>query len=710
MKLDRLHVALLVVAAAGLAFGVYGMTRPDGVAPPRVATTGEPARTAPAPDTPPERADTRPNGRATPGPSNREPGGENGSPEHAATVDPSPDTPQARPELRGDGVLEGMVLDAGGNPVPGARIGAAPQLPHSRGRTVSLNGASLDEATLRLIAEARRNTWHTTSDEAGRFAFRELARDHLYFVTAHHDLWGALRKTDCSAGETLILQYGVAALTLGEAVDPQGHPVPGLRVTRSWGEAFHDSGEASPQPGRFVMRWEAGHVRFRIEAPGFVPSEPLGVETRGRRDLRVVLRVAPRLTGQVVSPSGSPVPKATVLALPAAGAENGPDDPIEVRCDVSGRFILHSLAPGEYQVKARAGALDSEPVSVKLESESDSDIKLVLDAGPALTVRVLNPEGKPVGNVWVTLQDAAGEHLHALSQETGVPGETLHLGLPRAVVEVRIDMHSDAYAPQWHEVDLTTGPQRLEVTLAPGCVVTGRVTDSSGRGLADVYLRLTPPGGGEKGRYLVTYTRKDGAFTTQPLSRGAWAFEVFLDPQSRCEASEVVQITGTGLRHDIRVAGLCTLKVTVKGFPAGRNEWMTLWYSRGDGEPPSESFMDKPEHTLTLPEGTYLMAVSCGRLGSRLVEVTVAAGRLNEVTLTLVEANALRFGWVDQGSGDILIEYDARPVANRAELNAMVEANRGKTTVPVVVLRGTTRVELTIPAATLMANLEPAVR
>jgi S1-C subfamily serine protease len=129
--------------------------------------------------------------------------------------------------------------------------------------------------------------------------------------------------------------------------------------------------------------------------------------------------------------------------------------------------------------------------------------------------------------------------------------------------------------------------------------------------------------------------------------------------------------------------------------------------------------MDKPEHTLTLPEGTYLMAVSCGRLGSRLVEVTVAAGRLNEVTLTLVEANALRFGWVDQGSelfragvrtGDILIEYDARPVSNRAELNAMVEANRGKATVPVVVLRGTTRVELTIPAATLMANLEPAVR
>jgi len=722
MKLDKLHVALLAVAVLGLGFGLYAMFLRD--------TGGVPARPQIAAGNEPDAAPTNPaqelpatNEAGSPGKtqSRETPDDPNKSP--APRPHPK-ETSDNKPALRGDGVIEGVVLDTDGNPVSGARIGARAQAARERHVATSAGADEvLDDAALRRMAAAERNTWRTVSDDQGRFRFSELAGNSLYNVAADHDIWGVLDRNGVSTGEKLVFQYDVTAVTTGLAVDEHGQPISDVGVVNGGSRAFA-SAKPGPGDGRFVARWRDHVEFFRVVASGYVASQNFGREYQGKTDLRVTLLKAPRLEGVVETPAGLPVPRAKVsvasgtmdASIPAGF--DGRVENQETTTDLQGRFWFLSLSPGEYTVTARQG--QNASAGSKVDLRADASIRVTLDAGPMLRVRALSGEGKPVGGTWIGVRDLGGDWLDTEEFETGVPGETCVVALPRTVVQVQV--RSPRHAQQWHEVDMSTGSQRLDVTLKPGAVVSGRVTDNAGNPLSQLFLKFVPPGGGEKGRWQMAYAENDARYKSEPLAPGDWTIEIYRDVTGRRLGVETLKVGDTDMQHDVRVSGLCAVTVKVvceSGLPEG---WIQLWYhADGESEPsnegiPASRLMQK---NMTLAEGTYRFSASSDGLASRVVEHRVGAGVDNQITLTLAQPNALRFRWVDTGTdisragiktGDIILEYDGRPVANKADLNKLIEASRDKDTVPCVLLRGTTRVEVNAPATPFLMWLEPAVR
>lgn len=718
MKTDKLHVILLALAVAGVCFGLYGMLLHDAAPQHQrgAANDGSPE----AAQSSHKQATSSPVGENRPPAEAGQPGTTDWPGAAPVKAADAPSVATGMPDLRGDGVIEGLVLDAEGNPVAAARVGAIAQAPQLKHVAYTGRNEVIDDAARARMAEADRNTWRTTTDAAGKFRFAELAPGYQYTISVGHDLWGEQRRRDVAPGEKLIVQYDIVALTHGLALDVAGKPVPGLRLMLSQGfRYFSADGSSSGPAGAFVVRWRDDIQKFRLEAPGFIPSPEYGQEHRGGKDLRVTMRAAPRLSGLVETPTGAPVAKAsveTIEARNAAGEALELEESGSATTDLAGRFVLDSLPQGEYSLQATIGEQTSAIVKVKLDS--DTQVKLLLDIGGALVVRILNPQGKPIANTYIDVRDEGGMYLKCAEYETGNPGETSFTGLPRAVVQVRVQARQMAI--QWHVVDLRQGAQRLDVVLKPGSVVTGKAMDGAGRGLAGLFLKLIPPGGGESGRWLITHTEDDGSFKTEPLSPGEWLVEVYLDIQGRRLATANLTITEGDLKQDVRLSGLCSVRVKITAEGGGARDWVRIFYSAGDDTEPTERHVGRDRNPpWTLPEGTYRFSASSGTLASKLMEVAIVSGRDNEVTLNLAQPNALRFRWIDPGSdlsragvkaADILLEYDGRPVHDRAELNRLIEANRDKATVPIVVLRGTTRVELNIPPAPFVIWLDPAVR
>lgn len=720
MRTDKLHLVLLVIAIAGICFGLYGMfLREPGAGAGRAVALENSTSSPSELDQEPSRT---PQDRTTPANPDPEqaPPGDKPVPKGPDLV-PATQPADRKPDLRGDGVIEGLVLSADGNPVPNANVGAIAEAPQLRHVVSTRRDEVIDDLARSRMAEADRNTWRTVTDAEGKFRFSELARGQLYTVSTSHEHWGRQRERNVAPGEKVVLQFVVVALTSGMAVDPGGKPVPGLQVMFNIeGKQFHPSDEATTSSdGKFVMRWEERVERFRLQAPGFVASEVFGRDSRGRTDLRVIMRAAPRLVGVVETPAGTPVAKADIKVTRArdlSGETIELGETGSATADLAGRFVLDSLPPGSYTLRAVLGSQVSPELEVKLEG--DTQVKLVVDSGGVLVVRVLTAAGKPLPDTYISIRDRGGDYVDSTSFANGEPGETCYSGLPRAIVEVQV--RASGMAAQWLEVDLATGPQRLEVVMKPGCVARGRVVDSAGRGLSGLFLKLIPPGGGEKGHWLMAYSEDNGAYETAPLHAGTWLVEVYMDIQGRRLASANIVAGDSDITQDFNVPGICLLRVRVESTESVSDQWITLYCIAGDETEPGERHIRADgSQPLAFPEGTYRFSASNGTLASRVVEATLVAGRDNEVTLTLAKPNALRFRWVDPGTdlsragvktADILIEYDGRPVHDKAELNRLIEANRDKTSVPIVVLRGGARVELSIQSAPFLVWLEPAVR
>ena len=145
------------------------------------------------------------------------------------------------------------------------------------------------------------------------------------------------------------------------------------------------------------------------------------------------------IRGQVLSPTGRPVPRATVEVVTTKSEFRGRrvvEAGLGSSTDAEGRFGIEKLVPGQYLVRARLPASVDAPLNfvyaprtttsgqatlVMLEAGADVAIGITARAVPAVAVggRVVNAGGDPVQNAIITLTSLEEPAIPAVSWPGG---------------------------------------------------------------------------------------------------------------------------------------------------------------------------------------------------------------------------------------------------------------------------------------------------
>ncbi|MDX2011184.1 MAG: carboxypeptidase-like regulatory domain-containing protein [Myxococcaceae bacterium] len=281
----------------------------------------------------------------------------------------------------------------------------------------------------------------------------------------------------------------VEGLTLrGVVVDEDGAPRAG---------SVRD-GEAGTGPlstdaaGRFVLepRPPGEQVWLTAQAPGCADGSPERVTIAPRlAEVRLSVRCAASVRGQVLDADGSPVPGARITTKGAA-------NDLDTQSTVTGHFSLQ-LEPGTVQLVVEHPRY--RPLRQPVTAPSAQELVLVLDAGGSVAGRVVDAQGRGLAGVEVAALPGVVDELVAAMGSRALRGltdgagrfEVQGLGAGRWVVAAEVQgqamVTSEAFA-------LQPGERRegLELKAEGGVDVSGVVVDEKQAPVPGARVRFDP--------------------------------------------------------------------------------------------------------------------------------------------------------------------------------------------------------------------------
>ncbi len=439
--------------------------------------------------------------------------------------------------------LHGRITGPGGDPLPGARAVLVPVVSfHEYGRLV-LEGRTNPEPVAGVAADAD-GAFHLAAPEPGMWKVLVEAKG---FVPAEVPLEPLLVETDLMV--KLARDAGVRVRVTG----PDGRPLAGARVRVE---------DANPRflrplphrtPVRIALTDETGlavlprasgeTVHVRAGAPGY----PV-VEVKDVRGDTATVRLAPGKTREIEvrDAANKPVPEVVVRLGQGAWAVGRTSDAglLAVAFAEGGeRGLVLTTEDGRW---LEAFVLPPGP-------KEKGPQKLRLAAPEMLPGRVVSAvDGRPLPGALVWRSGDAGAF-----RKTGVTGDFQLPVAPDRQVEVSAAVagffQGDA------EVGSRPGRPRRPPTLAlePAMVVSGRVVDERGQGVAGVEIRTAPQMGG---RSNLSQIRRIGRSNSSGMLR--------TDGSGRFRLSGL----GSGLGYTLRLtrSGFAPLRAEIPPLEPGR--------------------------------------------------------------------------------------------------------------------------------------------
>lgn len=273
--------------------------------------------------------------------------------------------------------VEGVVVDAEGQPVPGSTVSSEP----------------LEAAPV-------------VSGEDGRFTLTLAPGNATLHAVTPGGLQG-LARVKAAAGEALRGVRVVAAAVgdvSGRVVDDAGAGVAGVEVrvlaepdlveVATVQTSAHGDFTAVQLPaGRYALFARSGHG---------ARARQVGVELPLAAPVELRLSAAARLSGRVVNDAGQPLANASVVLEYASGLG---EPAVRARSDASGAFEAGDLVPAAITARATLGDAMSDDVEVYLAAGQAASVTLTVMRRGRLTGRVV---GGPPGRYYVLSQRAAG--------------------------------------------------------------------------------------------------------------------------------------------------------------------------------------------------------------------------------------------------------------------------------------------------------------
>jgi protocatechuate 3,4-dioxygenase beta subunit len=343
-------------------------------------------------------------------------------------------------------------------------------------------------------------------------------------------------------------------LVRGTVSDPQGKPVPGALV---WSDRWPAIPCAKTgADGTFQIHLPAsGEAKLRALGPGHLPSSPQEPPPAGSQTpFLLKLKEGGAITGRVLDAEGRPLARVQVMAMPARWDRASSSSYGVNWSRADGGFRLSLLSPGKlYEVTAiqegfapslvKAGAIPSDRPPVPL--------RIVLERGATVLGRVVDREGKPVQDAYLTLEspnegregDLISMRGHEVARAaTDAQGSFAFQHLNPGRLSLRIEHKGFApFTPVEVEVPRTGRVDLSTLTLDRGLAIEGRVVDPRGKPVPEIGVRLRPSvlvfsDSGLMDLLQDQKTDADGRFRFDGLPRGK-RFDLDVEPPGYLPAS-----------------------------------------------------------------------------------------------------------------------------------------------------------------------------
>jgi hypothetical protein len=441
--------------------------------------------------------------------------------------------------------IAGRVVNAGGDPIPGARV-FAPLSSGPPGSDVILPDPPCpfnDSATTGAAGD-----FTLELKGPGRYDLTAIGAGYL---TTHLD--HVLVPAEGLEGVEIRMDGG--AVVLGHLYDPESHPVAGASLTlsglRSNSQSSSDSG------GDFLLEGACDGDHLVIEHPDFeTAATEISIPSPGMRMNFVLLTRVSRLEarGRVTGPDGAPVEGAVVSSTVAKTT---------------------TLADGSFVVRVRKGAnrlavekegFAAAALDVMTQDRSLDGLEIRLGSGLTLTGRVLgiDPLAVTDSSIWVQTHDG-----HGIPAPIDSTGRFEAHNLPPEAW----DLSARAGERQASE-RFTPPPGQTEVVhdleFAPVSEVRGRVTGPDGEPVAGASLQLA-------GRQLAngygaefhTQTQADGSFAIETPD-GTYTLSASADGYAGREADRPIVVAGAPVEDvEIQLGADIVLSGRLLGLETG---------------------------------------------------------------------------------------------------------------------------------------------
>ncbi|HEX5759169.1 MAG TPA: carboxypeptidase-like regulatory domain-containing protein, partial [Thermoanaerobaculia bacterium] len=236
------------------------------------------------------------------------------------------------------------------------------------------------------------------------------------------------------------------------------------------------------------------------------------------------LQPAVRIGGRVVDPAREPIAGARVIlsADRRRGGAMSMRTAGRATSDDEGRFLFEEVEPGTLRVMASAeGRQPAELAGVQaLPGRDVADLELMLAPGASVSGRVLDAEGRPAAGVTVQPVEDVRPGTSQVYRGTTADGDGWYVLDGLATGPRSIAAEDEQGQRAVGELDVRPGDNRLDLRLAGGSEVAGRVVDADGTPVPGAAVELLPAG--REWTRLQATTGADGAFRFEGIEPGEY--------------------------------------------------------------------------------------------------------------------------------------------------------------------------------------------
>jgi len=497
-------------------------------------------------------------------------------------------------------VVRGQVVDGADRPVPGAAVLAWSE----RRWTLEHGDDPVPEPHAR-----------TTCDSAGRFELGGLGPELVLMpeapgLAASRGVSGPVLDGALVDGVTLVL--GPALELRGRVVDPEGRPVPEVRV--GGGHLNYTPTQAGLDParalkvvdatdldGRFVLAPLAGpRCGVSVHADGFQPwSQAVTLEGT---ELLIQLSRGLSLGGVVLGADGAPLDGAEVRLAGATEDEFGRDT-ITVQTE-GGRFTFGALVATDDAILGVAAAGHAILVreGVAVGSDDATPLELRLEPESPIAGHIVDERDQPIEGAEVSVR---GDRRIETRRFSGLPWEDwFWVGSARSDTDGRfrlerlydgnfeLAVEDPRHEGLRHTQSVRSGVEDLLVRLDSAAlrraVLTGRVFDAlSGAPLDDFHVWLEPLE--PERRFVGTrvpvgrFQDAAGTFRMEGIEPGRWRPAVDAEGYARSTGAELELREGEQqVEIAIRPARTLRLRVVDQDGAPVRHVFVSFEDSRGE--------------------------------------------------------------------------------------------------------------------------------
>lgn len=567
--------------------------------------------------------------------------------------------------------LVGRVFGAG-EPVAGAEL--------------AILGQPAGSTPMAILARMEHDKRTETTDGEGAFEVHNLAPGaYRLEISAPGHATLVVPGVQVEAGGadlgTLELEPGVEIT--GTVVDAAGRPVAGAEVHASSPESqvfpLPRRGGESQAPamsgadGRFVVpdRRRGERIDLQISHSDYQPTGVSGVEAPNPVPLRIVLTRAARVTGTVVDPTGEPVDGAVVLVMMeeaeptrATIGVRGFTFPVNGRTDDGGRFEIDQVPSGRVRITAsaqgwRAAELSSLEVA---PGETLEGLRLVLESGATVAGRVLDGDGRPVIGAMVRVEEQSGSLVRferPSMATTGGDGRYLLEGVEPGLQLLVARDRDGARAAR--EIEVAPGVNQLDLRIAGGHEISGRVVDGGGAPVAGA--SITAIAEARDWRGAEARSGDDGGFTIAGVRDGQYRLRVTREGYATRLLDEPLQVAGAPLGGvEIVLMAGGSIRGALLGVAADQIPAITVMATSGD----SQWAIGQVSH-----DGSYRIPDLAP--GEWNVQALIAQGAVARGQVSLADGAAVAVLDLEFGSGVTLTGQVRR--AGQAAAGLMVQVS-----------------------------------